>query len=155
MQPVSWDLVRRARTLPAPVWRVACAWVQHCPLVHYIACVVGQVWFLRVAMPSPPFSVCVPSFPLSSFAPPTCESLTPTGLPASPTASSRDDEDSQSCASASATTSDLSSLPTLLASLELVDPSLVSVKEQSSGILTDAEALSRATRPVARELLVS
>ena len=94
----------------------------------------------------------LPPLPISSV--PSSRDLVVTpGRPVSPT---YDEDDTRSCASATSTaTSDLSSLPALLASLESVDPSLVAVKEQHSGILTDAEALSRATRPVARELLVS
>ena len=50
---------------------------------------------------------------------------------------------------------DPGSLPSLLATLEKVDPSLVVARTKHSDILTDAEALSRAARPADKELLLA
>ena len=50
---------------------------------------------------------------------------------------------------------DLISLPSLLASLETVDPSLVTERASQAPILTDAETLARASRPTTRELVAT
>ena len=98
----------------------------------------------------PPTSIALPAEvgPTTGVSLPLCDAPS-VSLSASPAPSSLRDDDF-----VAPSQGDLSTLPSLLASLETVVPSLVAVRELPPGIITDAEALSQASRPVARELLV-